>query len=67
MLSLWVRHGEEVHAGRVKERACRVKERTSSVKERASRVKERACWPCVNGDVHVELHDSHHDDSHLMM
>jgi hypothetical protein len=48
MLSLWVRHGEEVHA-------CRVKERTSSVKERAIRVKERACWPCFNGDVHVEL------------
>jgi len=22
MLSLWFRHGEEVHAGRVKERAC---------------------------------------------
>jgi hypothetical protein len=32
-----------------------VKERAGRVKERAIRVKERACWPCFNGDVHVEL------------
>ena len=48
MLSLWIRHGEEVHA-------CRVKERAGRVKERAGRVKERACQPCFNGDVYVEL------------
>ncbi len=55
MLSLWIRHGEEVHACRVKERAGRVKERAGRVKERAGRVKERACQPCFNGDVYVEL------------
>jgi hypothetical protein len=32
-----------------------VKERAGRVKERTSSVKERACWPCFNGDVHVEL------------